>query len=125
MIYDKFPEKACEIGGIDIVGVVSAASTTAVVFSGASVLKKYFDGSKKVQLSLQISGMSETDEQKPLIDKMCGILQRLVSGKWEIEGAEQVRCSIANYPIPAVKNERYWIYKAGINIDFSRRRIFK
>lgn len=118
MIYDKFLEKAVEIGGIDIIGVVSEANTTAVVFSGASVLKNYFGGSKKVQLSLQISGMSGIDEQKPLIDKMCGIFQRLVNGKWEIEGAQQVKCRIANYPIPVVKNERYWIYKAGINIDF-------
>lgn len=118
MIYDKFPEKAVEIGGIDIIGVVSEANTTAVVFSGASVLKNYSYGMKKMQLSLQISGMSGTEEQKPLIDKMCGILQRLVSGKWEIEGAEQIKCRIANYPIPVVKNERYWIYKAGINIEF-------
>ena len=118
MIYDKFPEKAVKIGGIDIIGVVSEANTTAVVFSGANVLKKYPYGMKKMQLSLQISGMSGTDEQKPLIDKMCGILQRLVSGKWEIAGVQQVKCRIANYPIPVVKNERYWIYKAGINIEF-------
>lgn len=118
MIYEKFPEKAAEIGGIDIIGVVSEKNTAAVAFAGASVLKKYFDGTKKVQLTLQISAMAEVDGQKELTEKMCGILQRLTEGKWDIEGVTQAKCKISSFPVPAVKNERYWIYKAGISIEF-------
>lgn len=118
MIYEKFPEKATEIGGIDVIGVVSENGETAVIFSGAKTLKKYFDGRKKISLTMQISGMAEINSQKELVGKMCEILRRLTAGKWDIDGVLQPKCRVTDHPIPVVKNERYWIYKAGIEITF-------
>ena len=80
MIYDKFPDQARELGDIDIVGVVSENDRTAVMIAGAKVLKKYFDGTKKVQLTLQITAMGDIDKQKALIGRLSGILNSLVYG---------------------------------------------
>lgn len=123
MIYDKFPEKARELGDIDIVGIVSENDRTAVMVAGAKVLKKYFDGTKKVQLTLQITAMGGIDKQKDLIGRLSGILNSLVYGEWDIEGITQPRCRITNFPTPTVKNAHYWIYTAGVNIDFYTKEV--
>lgn len=123
MLYDKFPEKAMEIGGIDIAGVVSEMSRTAVMFSGCKVLKKYFDGTKQMSLTLTITGMAGKDDQKELTLKLCGIMERLVNAKWEIEGAQNIKCRAANFPVPTVKNERYWIYSCSVNITFYTKEV--
>lgn len=118
MIYDKFPEKALEIGGIDIIGVVSEKAQTAVIYSGCKVLKKYFNGGKNMSLTLQITGLAGLKEQEELTLKLCDIMDRLIKGKWEISGAENIRCRAGNFPVPTVKNEHFWIYSCSVNITF-------
>lgn len=123
MLYDKFPEKAAELAGIDIIGVVSEANSTAVMFAGAKKLQKYHDGTKQMSLTLTITGMAGIDSQKELTLKLCGIMDKLVSGKWEIEGAQNIKCRAANFPVPTVKNERYWIYSCSVNITFYTKEV--
>ena len=123
MIYDKFPEKARELGDIDIVGVVSENDRTAVMLAGAKVLKKYFDGTKKIQLTLQITAMGDADKQHDIINRLSSILTLLVNGRWDIDGITQPICRITNFPTPTVKNAHYWIYTAGVNIDFYTKEV--
>lgn len=123
MIYDKFPEKARELADIDIIGVVSENDRTAVMVAGAKVLKKYFDGTKKIQLTLQITAMGDIDKQHDIINRLSSILTLLVNGRWDIEGITQPRCRITNFPTPTVKNAHCWIYAASVNIDFYTKEV--
>lgn len=123
MIYDKFPEKARELGDIDIVGVVSENDRTAVMLAGAKVLKKYFDGTKKIQITLQITAMGDIDKQHDIINRLSSILTLLVNGRWDIDGITQPRCRITNFPTPTVKNAHCWIYAASVNIDFYTKEV--
>lgn len=123
MIYDKFPERARELAGIDITGVVSENDRTAVMLAGAKVLKKYFDGTKKIQLTLQITAMGDADRQHELINRLGSILTLLVNGRWDIDGITQPRCRITNFPTPTVRNTRCWIYAASVNIDFYTKEV--
>lgn len=123
MIYDKFAERAKELGGIDIIGVVSENDRTAVMLAGAKVLKRYFDGTKKIQLTLQITAMGDIDRQKELVGTLSGILNSLVYGSWDIEGITQPRCRIAAFPAPTLKNAHCWIYSASVNIDFYTKEV--
>ncbi|MDE6591517.1 MAG: hypothetical protein K2K57_00435 [Oscillospiraceae bacterium] len=124
MIYDKFPQKAMEIGGIDIVGVVSKKQQTAVIYSGYKALKKYYGGGRDMSIVLQITGLAGLDEQKELTLKLCGIMDRLVKAKWEIPGAQNIRCRPGNFPVPTVKNEHFWIYSCSVNITFYTKEEF-
>lgn len=123
MIYDKFSEKARELGDIDIVGVVSENDRTAVMLAGAKVLKKYFDGTKKIQITLQITAMGDIDKQHDIINRLSSILTLLVNGRWDIDGITQPRCRITNFPTPTVKNAHCWIYAASVNIDFYTKEV--
>lgn len=123
MIYDKFPEKARELADIDIIGVVSENDRTAVMVAGAKVLKKYFDGTKKIQLTLQITAMGDIDKQHDIINRLSSILTLLVNGRWDIDGITQPRCRITNFPTPTVKNAHCWIYAASVNIDFYTKEV--
>lgn len=118
MIYDKFPERARSIGGIDKIGVVSAENETAVIFAGGKTLKKYLDGTKQAAVKLQITAMDKSSDHKELVKRMCSILSSLTKGNWIFEGIMQPKCKITSPPLPTAHNQAGWIYAATIEITF-------
>ena len=45
-IYTDIAEELKRLGGIDEIGVVSAAGQSAIIYAGNKDIKKYYDGSK-------------------------------------------------------------------------------
>ena len=97
-IYTDIAEELKRLGGIDEIGVVSAAGQSAVIFS--------------------VSAMDTNDRQEALVEKLCGIVDTLAESEPAVDGISQARIKINSLPAPTMHNEHYWIYTAGIEIVF-------
>lgn len=117
-IYTKIAEELKRLGGIDEIGVVSAAGQSAIIYAGNKDIKKYYDGSKIQSVIFSVSAMDTNNRQSALVEKLCGICETLAASKPVIEGISQVKVKVNSLPAPTMHNEQYWIYTAGIEITF-------
>lgn len=120
--YKKVIEKTKEIGGIDIIGVVSEPGQTAICFSGVKTLARYCDGNSKASMLMQISGAEVNNKQDELVNRLCGIGKKLEKAMPEIKGIAQPKYKISSYPIPTMHNERYWVYSMTVEVIFYTRK---
>lgn len=116
-IYIAAAEELCRIGGINAVGVVTEAGKTAISYAGNKPLAKYFDGTQKLSLIFNISGMGINDNQDVLIKKLCSIGEELRRADISINGLTNPKVKINSPPIPTTHNEHYWIYTTGIELQ--------
>ena len=54
-VYTKIAEELKRLGGIDEIGVVSAAGQSAIIYAGNKEIKKYYDGSKIQSVIFSVS----------------------------------------------------------------------
>lgn len=117
-IYTDIAEELRKIGGIDRIGVVTAPGETAIIYAGDKILKKYFDGTKKKSVIFSVSTMGENENQKAIVEKLCGIGERLTASKPAVTGVYQPKVKINSLPAPTMHNEHFWIYTMSIEFTF-------
>ena len=117
-IYTDIAEELRRLGGIDRIGVVTAPGETAIIYAGNKVLKKYFDGTKKQAVIFSVSAMDKIERQRELVEKLCGIGDVLSGSEPVIQGISQPSVKINSLPVPAMKNEHYYIYTSSVEITF-------
>lgn len=117
-IYTDIAEELKRLGGIDEIGVVSAAGQSAIIYAGNKDIKKYYDGSKIQSVIFSVSAMDTNDRQAVLVEKLCCIVDTLAASEPAVDGISQARIKINSLPAPTMHNEHYWIYTAGIEIVF-------
>lgn len=117
-IYTDIAEELRKIGGIDRIGVVTAPGETAIIYAGNKVLKKYLNGDSKQSLIFSVSAMGEVEKQKELVEKLCGIGERLTASKPAVTGVSQPKVKINSLPVPTMKNEHYYIYTSSVEVIF-------
>lgn len=117
-IYTKIAEELKRLGGIDEIGVVSAAGQSAIIYAGNKEIKKYYDGSSRQSLIFSVSAMDRNARQAVLVEKLCGIVNDLAASKPDIEGISQARVKVNSLPAPTMHNADFWIYTASVEITF-------
>ncbi len=117
-IYTAIAEKLRDIGGIDKIGVVSGNGRTAVNYAGNKTLENYYGGRKKLSVIFQITGMDLNEKQKILIDRLCGIGDRLRGAAPVISGISQPMVKVNSLPSPVTHNETSWVYAMTVEIIF-------
>lgn len=117
-IYTDIAAELKRLGGIDEIGVVSAAGQSAIIYAGNKDIKKYYDGSKIQSVIFSVSAMDTNNRQAVLVEKLCGIVDTLAASEPAVDGISQARIKINSLPAPTMHNEHYWIYTAGIEIVF-------
>lgn len=121
-IYTGIADRLCQAAGIDLVGVVSNSGETAIAFAGTKTLRKYMDGTTQISIMFNISGISEVEDQRELIEKLCNIGDVLKNAELQIEEISQPKVQVSSPPLPAMRNGRQLIYTMGIEIIFYTRK---
>lgn len=117
-IYTDIAEELRKIGGIDRIGVVTAPGETAIIYAGNKVVKKYYSGNSNQSLIFSVSAMGENENQKAIVEKLCGIGSRLTASKPAVTGVYQPKVKINSLPAPTMHNEHFWIYTMSIEFTF-------
>ena len=106
-VYTKIAEELKRLGGIDEIGVVSAAGQSAIIYAGNKEIKKYYDGSKIQSVIFSVSAMDTNNRQAVLVEKLCGICETLAASKPVIEGISQVKVKVNSLPAPTMNSTGY------------------
>ena len=117
-IYTQIAAELKRLGGIDEIGVVSAAGQSAIIYAGNKDIKKYYDGSKIQSVIFSVSAMDKIERQKELVEKLCGIGDVLAGSEPVIQGISQPTVKTSSLPVPTMKNEHYYIYTSSVEITF-------
>ena len=117
-IYTIIAEGLRRAGGIDRIGVVTAPGESAIIYAGNKDIRKYYGGGGIKSLIFSISAMGENEDQKGLIEKLCGIGERLACADFNIDGVFQPNVKINSLPVPTMHNEHYYIYTSSVEITF-------
>ena len=117
-IYTGLADEIARLGGIDTIGVVSRMGEVAAAFAGTDIVKKYCDGTKKLSVKFNISGLAAPDEQKELIEKLCCIGEILEKSAPDLDGIQNPKIKVLSPPLPTLRNGEQIIYMMGIGIQF-------
>lgn len=117
-IYTDIAEDLRRLGGIDRIGVVSASGESAIIYSGNKKVRKYYGGGSKQSLIFSVSAMDINSRQEAVVEKLCGIGERLTNAVFRIDGISQPSVRINSLPSPTMHNEKYIIYTSSIEFTF-------
>lgn len=116
-VYKALAEAVRTAGGIDIIGVCDGIGRTGVLFSGAQVLQRYVRGRKKVGVTFNITGASDTNGQAALVQNLSDICENLRTAEYSITGFDNAGAEITSYPAPIQHDDKTWIYSARVQLN--------